>query len=80
MTVLEIRCLEALRDIGPCSNADIARNLGVAMDVTYRAVNSLVEKGLAAHPKKQEWNATRLGLTRLGQVGDAKPKLAETRS
>lgn len=75
MTVLEICCLETLREIGPSSNADVARKLGVSSSTTYRGIQSLVIQGFATHPKKQEWIATRLGLARLEESLGARPTL-----
>ena len=77
MTTLEIRCLESLRLLGPSSNADVARKLGVSSSVTYRGIKSLVAHGYATHPKKQEWIITPLGLSRMEDVQEARPKIME---
>lgn len=79
MSVLEFNVLGALKSLGPCSNADIARHLGISSSTTYRGLQLLVLDGLATHPKKQEWIATRLGITRHDEeVAKTKPlRLAE---
>lgn len=72
MTPLEKDCLRMLRIFGPCSNADVARKLGVPMDKTYRAIYRLEKAGLAVHPKLQRWDISRLGREWFTRAG-AKP-------
>ncbi len=50
-----------LRVLGPLSNAAIDRHLHESPDRTYRVLKGLVSRGLAAHPKLQRYDITRLG-------------------
>jgi len=69
--------LRTLRVFGPCSNADVARRLGVSLDATYRAIKQLENDGLAVHPKLQVWDVSRLGREWLEKNGATvtKPRL-----
>ena len=56
MSDLCLNVMQILRIYGPCSNADVARRLGVSADKTYRAICELTNRGLAIHPKLQRWD------------------------
>lgn len=62
MSNLELDVLRILRIFGPCSNAEVGRRLQIGGDRTYRAIGRLVQKGLATHPKLQEWRITANGI------------------
>lgn len=62
MNCLDLDCLRALRTLGPCSNADVARRLKRPLMHTYRSIGRLVRAGLATHPKLQSWEITKLGV------------------
>ncbi len=61
MQPFEADVLRTLRVFGPCSNAEIARQMKEPLHRTYRTLYVLVGKGLAVHPKLQRWDISRLG-------------------
>ena len=76
MSELEISVLRVLRVFGPCSNADVARRLGgVTMDQTYPVVRALVNRGLATHWKRQEWDISARGRRFFTTNGINEPRL-----
>lgn len=78
MSDMETDCLRLVRIFGPCSNADIGRRLGVAPDKTYRAIKRLEASGLVAHPKKQQWEISALGLGHFAFAPSQPLALAQT--
>lgn len=61
MTDIQRDILRMLRIFGPCSNAEIARRLGVLPYNCYRQLVLLTANGYASHPKIQVWEITAAG-------------------
>ncbi len=75
LTQLQSDVLRTLRVFGPCSNAEVARKLEVNGVRTYIALSILVSHNLADHPKKQQWDITRLGRRYFSSMPMKKPEI-----
>ena len=61
MTDFAADVLRTLRVFGPCSNAEVARRLGVPPHRTYRQLYRLAEAGYAVHPELRAWDVSPKG-------------------
>lgn len=75
MSDLERDVVRILRVFGPCSNADVARRLGLPTGRTYRTIYRLTAAGLAQHPRKQQWDITERGCRHFEDAPNQQPAL-----